>query len=68
VKKLTIQSRTLHQEMKRNFVIERLQKLGVWETQTGKTIHEADYDELKYELVLASFREIDTEKAESKWF
>jgi hypothetical protein len=68
VKKLTNKSRTLHQELKQNFVIERLQKLGVTHSQLGRSIHECSYDELLFELVIASFKEIDSEHAESKWF
>lgn len=58
----------LHQEMKHNFVLERLQKLGVTKSQTGKSLHNCDYEELKYELVLAAFREIDASKDDNKWF
>lgn len=58
----------LQKNIKQKFVLERLLKLGVMESQTGQSVYELDYDELKYELVLASFRKIDSENAESKWF
>jgi hypothetical protein len=53
---------------KRKFLIEELTKLKVFKSQTGKSIDELDYEELKYELVLASFREIDINSGEGKWF
>lgn len=58
----------LQKNMKREFVLERLQALGVTKSQTGKSIMDCDYDELKYELVLASFRDIDDNHDSGKWF
>jgi hypothetical protein len=58
----------LHQEMKRKIVLEELLKMGVHTTQDGKNVYDCDFDDLKYELVLASFRQIDRQKDESKWF
>lgn len=55
-------------EAKKQFVLEELQKLGVNTAQSGISIADCNYDELKYELVLASFREIDVETADGKWF
>lgn len=55
-------------EKKRNYLIEELTKMNVTQSQLGKSIYELDYDDLKYELVLATFRKIDTAKDESKWF
>ncbi|MFB7301699.1 hypothetical protein [Heyndrickxia sporothermodurans] len=55
-------------EMKRNFVLERLLEAGVTKSQLGQDIHELDYEELKYELVLQSFREIDVQSDKNKWF
>jgi hypothetical protein len=54
--------------MKREFVLERLLASGITKSQTGKSIYECDYDELKYELVLASFKEIDQDNDSGKWF
>lgn len=62
------QKEQLHQEMKQKFVLERLVKMGVRQSQTGKPLHELDYETLKYELVLASFREIDAESSSNGWF
>jgi hypothetical protein len=53
---------------KRKLLIEELTKLKVFKSQTGKSIYDLDYEELKYELVLASFREIDTNSDDGKWF
>ena len=61
-------TRNLHQEMKRNFVIERLQELGMTKTPAGKDIHGLDYDELKMVLVLAEMRKVDIEHPGHKWF
>ncbi|WP_163183320.1 hypothetical protein [Neobacillus sedimentimangrovi] len=58
----------LHQEMKRNFLIERLLDLGISKSQTGKSVHELDYETLKYELVLAEMRQVDIEHPEHRWF
>ncbi|MDQ7860588.1 hypothetical protein RCO48_04475 [Peribacillus frigoritolerans] len=40
-------------QMKRNFVLGRLKELKVTHSQEGQPIELLDYDELKYELVLA---------------
>jgi hypothetical protein len=58
----------LHQEMKRKIELEELIKLGVYTTQDGKSVYDCDYDDLKYELALASFREIDRQNESGKWF
>jgi len=55
-------------EMKKNFVLERLLAAGVTESQQGVDIRNLDYEDLKYEWVLQSFREIDTECGENAWF
>ncbi|MGD6778817.1 hypothetical protein ACQCT3_00830 [Sutcliffiella horikoshii] len=59
---------TLHQEMKRRYVRDQLLLKGVTISQDGQNIHDLSYDELKYELVLSAFREIEAEKDENKWF
>ena len=33
-------------EKKKQFIIERLQKRGINKTQQGKSLYEADYDEI----------------------
>lgn len=55
-------------KLKRDFILELLKEKGVTHSQTGTSIHALDYESLKYELVLASFREIDVEGESSKWF
>jgi hypothetical protein len=57
-----------HHELKRKIVLENLLKLGVYTSQDGKSVYDLSYDDLKYELVLASFREIDRQNDEGKWF
>jgi hypothetical protein len=58
----------LQQEMKRNFVIEKLLEKGITHDPNGVSVHDMTYDDLKYELVKAAFREIDAESSENKWF
>ncbi|MBT2710071.1 hypothetical protein J7I91_19225 [Pseudomonas sp. ISL-84] len=45
-----------------------MSELNIYKAQSGKRIHDCDYEELKYELVLASFREINTEATQNNWF
>jgi hypothetical protein len=58
----------LQKNLKKEFVLERLLASGITKSQTGKSIHELSYEELKYELVLTAFREIDTNSDSGKWF
>ncbi|UAL46824.1 hypothetical protein K7887_18455 [Sutcliffiella horikoshii] len=58
----------LHQEMKRNFVLDQLRQKGVLVSQSGTELEMMSYQELKYELVLLAFREIDADKDDNKWF
>lgn len=53
---------------KRDFIIEELHKLKVFVTQQGRRIEELSYDDLKYELLMASFRQIDIENDENRWY
>jgi hypothetical protein len=64
------QTRSVRQlnEQKRKFLIDELTNLNIYKTQTGKSIFEADNDELMYELVLSAFHEIDVEADANKWF
>lgn len=55
------------QELKRNFVIERLEKLGVTKHE-GMSIYEMDYRRLLSVLVLAEMRNVDIEHPNHKWF
>ncbi|WP_453992151.1 hypothetical protein [Bacillus nitroreducens] len=52
----------------RDYYLDELNRLGVTETKDGVPISKCDIDELHYELVLASFREVDVAKAENAWF
>lgn len=54
--------------LKQQFVLERLKELKVTHTKDGQSIELLSYDELKYELVMASFREIDAESEANKFF
>jgi hypothetical protein len=58
----------LQKNLKKEFVLERLLAAGVTKSQSGKSIYDCDYSELKYELVLASFKEIDRDNDSGKWF
>lgn len=55
-------------EQKKQFLIDRLHKRNIFNTQSGKSLYEADYEELKYELVLSEFREIDISADAGRWF
>lgn len=55
-------------EKKKQFIIDRLNKRNIFQTQQGKSLYEADYDELKYELVLSEFKDIDIANQENGWF
>jgi hypothetical protein len=57
----------LHQEMKRNFVLDRLEKLGMTE-HDGQSIYTMDYKELLPVLVLAEMRQVDIDHPEHRWF
>lgn len=55
-------------QQKKNILIKRLAELHISKAQSGKSIHDCGYEELKYELVLASFREIDAETSANTWY
>lgn len=59
---------TLPLEAKRKFFIDQLLEKGWTHTRDGIRVHDLPYDELRAEVTLMSFREIDTESAESAWF
>lgn len=58
----------IQQNMKRNFVLDQLKEKGITHSQNGTSIDDLTYEDLKYELVLSSFKEIDSESSENKWF
>jgi hypothetical protein len=55
-------------EAKRKYLIEELTKLNIRHSQDGKKLSDLNYNDLKHELVLASFRVIDRQNEEGKWF
>ncbi|MFP7447091.1 hypothetical protein SFC50_25690 [Bacillus infantis] len=55
-------------QQKRNFLIERLTEKKITKSQSGKELLDCDYEELKYELVLASFRDVDIENDANDYF
>jgi len=57
----------LHQEMKRNMVIEKILELGVKEYQ-GISIYDLSYAELKSVWVLAEMRKVDIDHPDHVWF
>lgn len=54
--------------MVKNSFLEKLLEKGITESQEGKSVYQMDYHELKREVALVSFREINTESAENAWF
>ncbi|WP_180968221.1 hypothetical protein [Cytobacillus massiliigabonensis] len=54
--------------MKRNFILEDLLSLGITESQQGISVYELGYEDLKHELIMASFRQIDIQNDQNKWF
>jgi len=55
-------------EQKKQFIIERLNIRNIFRTETGKSLQDCDYDELKYLLVLSEFKEIDISADANKFF
>lgn len=55
-------------EVKRQHFIKELLSKGITQNKQGKSVYNMDYEELKYELVLSVFREIDTHNDNNKWF
>jgi hypothetical protein len=60
-------TKQLHQELKRNFVIDRLETLGMTE-HDGNPIYNMEYKELLSVLVLAEMRQVDIDHPSHKWF
>jgi hypothetical protein len=57
----------LHQELMRNFVIERLENLGI-QKHDGNSIYSMTYKELLPVLVLAEMHQVDIDHPEHRWF
>ena len=55
-------------EAKRRYIIQELLEKGFTQNKQGKSVHDMDYEELKYELVLQAFKDIDAENDQNKWF
>lgn len=55
-------------EQKRIFLIQELQKMNVTQSQEGRDLSDLSYDELKYEVVIASFRQIEIDHPNHKFF
>lgn len=58
----------LQKDFKAEFVLEKLLAAGVTKGQSGKSVHDMSYEELKYELALQAFREIDIKSDSQRWF
>ncbi|WP_404293146.1 hypothetical protein LG276_00890 [Cytobacillus kochii] len=58
----------MQKKLKRDFILGKLRALNVTVSQEGLPLDELDYEDLKYEYVLASFREIDSETSINAWF
>ncbi|OLS39113.1 hypothetical protein [Bacillus sp. MRMR6] len=63
-----LKAMNLKKNMKQQIVLERLKELGVTHSQQGKVIEELDYNELKFELVIAEMNQVDIEHPDHKWF
>lgn len=61
-------AQSVQENMKRNFVLDELLEMGVIQTQEGVSVHELSYEDMKYQLVMASFRRIDAENSENAWY
>ncbi|MEH7392432.1 hypothetical protein [Bacillus sp. JJ1474] len=64
----SVKNKKLIKEMMKNSFLEKLLENGITESQQGKSVYLMDYNELKREVALATFREIKTESAENAWF
>ncbi|TKC15701.1 hypothetical protein [Robertmurraya kyonggiensis] len=64
----SVKNASLHQEMKRNMIIERLEALKVTQNQFKESIYTLDYEELKTLLVLSEMRQVDIDHPSHKWF
>lgn len=53
---------------KRQIIIEELHKLNVYKSQDNQDLENLTYDDLKHELVLASFRKIEIDHPSHKFF
>ncbi|MDF2854206.1 MAG: hypothetical protein K0Q87_57 [Neobacillus sp.] len=54
--------------MKHEMVLDRLLELGITQNQTGTSVHELDYEELKMVWVLAEMKQVDVDHPDHKWF
>lgn len=59
---------SVFQNLKRQVLLEKLLEKGVLVCQSGLSVYEAGYEEIKYEWVLLSFREIDVENGMDQLF
>lgn len=64
----TYNSAKQQSEIKKQFVLEKLIESGVTKGQSGKSVHDMDYEELKYELTLQAFRDIDITSDSNRWW
>ena len=55
-------------EQKRKYLIQELQRMNVTQSSEGKDLNDLSYDDLKYEVVIASFRQIEIDNPEHKFF
>jgi hypothetical protein len=58
----------LQKQIKQEMVLERLLELGVTKSQTGKSVHDLQYSELKTLWVLAEMRQVDIDHPDHTWF
>jgi hypothetical protein len=65
---LLYKSVNLQKNMKHEMVLDRLLELGITQNQTGTSVHELDYEELKMVWVLAEMKQVDVDHPDHKWF
>jgi hypothetical protein len=64
---LGILYRACKQVMRQNFIQDLLAR-GITENKHGVSVHDLNYEELRHEITIASFRERDIENDKNKWF
>jgi hypothetical protein len=58
----------LKKNMKHQMVLDRLIELGITQNQSGVSVHELDYDQLKMVWVLAEMKQVDIDCPSHRWF
>lgn len=54
--------------MKHQMVLDRLAELGISSNESGTSVHDLNYEELKVVWVLAEMKQVDVDHPEHRWF